>query len=182
MQTIKTLAAQIFTTPIGKMLGGFSENALHFLEFTDEKSDKNLIDFYEQKYSAKIIFVATKLSTQLTDELQAYFTKNLKSFTLPVAFVGTEFQKNVWESLQSIKYGETISYSEQAKGIGNLKAVRAVAAANSLNPVAIVVPCHRVIGKNGSLTGYAGGLHRKQFLLDLERHTSSIQTSYDMLQ
>ena len=97
-----------------------------------------------------------------------YFSKKRTSFDLPLDPEGTEFQKKTWEILSKIPYGQTISYSEQAKLIGDVKKTRAVGMANSKNPLAIAIPCHRVIGKNGTLTGYAGGINKKKFLLNLE--------------
>jgi methylated-DNA-[protein]-cysteine S-methyltransferase len=105
-------------------------------------------------------------------QLRAYFAAELREFDLPLDMVGTEFQKRVWDQLRRIPYGETRSYSNVAHTIGAPKAVRAVGAANGRNPVPIVVPCHRVIGAGGSLTGFGGGLPMKRFLLDLEaRHS-----------
>ena len=102
-------------------------------------------------------------------QLKAYFRGSLRDFSIPVAPDGTEFQRAVWTELQRIPFGETISYRELADRIGNPKAVRAVGLANGSNPIAIVIPCHRVIGSNGSLVGYGGGLPTKQALLALER-------------
>lgn len=101
-------------------------------------------------------------------QLKEYFEGRRKKFDLPLDLKGTEFQKRVWQALLEIPWGETRSYSDIAAAAGNAKAVRAAGMANHVNPVVIVVPCHRVIGKNGSLTGYGGGLERKQFLLNLE--------------
>jgi O-6-methylguanine DNA methyltransferase len=106
-------------------------------------------------------------------QLDAYFAGELSSFDVEMNLVGTPFQQNVWSRLCEIPYGETISYGELARRIGNPKASRAVGLANGRNPVAIIVPCHRVIGANGSLTGYGGGLERKTWLLDHElKHRS----------
>ena len=102
------------------------------------------------------------------EQFAAYFAGALREFSLPLSLVGTPFQQQVWQALRTIAYGETISYGEQARRIGNPRAVRAVGAANGRNPLPIVLPCHRVVGKNGSLTGYAGGVQVKQFLLQLE--------------
>jgi methylated-DNA-[protein]-cysteine S-methyltransferase len=102
-------------------------------------------------------------------QLTAYFKGTLRSFALPVAPAGTPFQCRVWAALQEIGYGETLSYGELARRLGNPKAVRAVGLANGANPISIVIPCHRVIGSNGSLVGYGGGLATKQALLALER-------------
>ncbi|EJL6398691.1 methylated-DNA--[protein]-cysteine S-methyltransferase [Vibrio navarrensis] len=103
-------------------------------------------------------------------QLNEYFSGKRTQFDLPIAAKGTAFQMQVWQALTTIPYGETWSYQELANVIGNPKAVRAVGLANGKNPVSIVVPCHRVIGKNGKLTGYAGGIERKQWLLERERN------------
>lgn len=101
-------------------------------------------------------------------QFKEYFEGNRKQFDLKLNPQGTDFQKRVWDALLDIPYGKTVSYLELSKKLGDVKAIRAVAAANGKNPLWIVVPCHRVIGSNGDLTGYAGGLHRKKWLLDHE--------------
>lgn len=109
----------------------------------------------------------------VADQLDAYFAGELTAFDLEMSMLGTEFQRHVWSELCAIPYGETISYGELARRIGNPNASRAVGLANGRNPVAIIVPCHRVIGADGSLTGYGGGLERKTWLLEHEtRHRS----------
>ncbi|MDQ1049758.1 methylated-DNA--[protein]-cysteine S-methyltransferase [Streptomyces sp. V4I2] len=105
---------------------------------------------------------------EATDQLKAYFAGELKEFTLELRLHGTPFQRSVWEQLRAIPYGETRSYGELADARGSPTASRAVGLANGRNPVGIIVPCHRVVGANGSLTGYGGGLDRKQRLLDFE--------------
>ena len=106
--------------------------------------------------------------TQTRRELDLYFNGKLRTFTIPLAPRGTAFQKAAWIALTQIPFGETRTYGQQAAMLGNANASRAVGAANGKNPIGIIVPCHRVIGANGSLTGYAGGLHNKEFLLNLE--------------
>ncbi|MPY33305.1 methylated-DNA--[protein]-cysteine S-methyltransferase [Streptomyces adustus] len=106
------------------------------------------------------------------EQLEAYFSGELKQFTLELRLSGTPFQQTVWDQLRAIPYGETRTYGELADALGNPKASRAVGLANGKNPVGIIVPCHRVIGASGSLTGYGGGLDRKQRLLDFERGTA----------
>ncbi len=108
----------------------------------------------------------------LRQQLKEYFKGERKEFNIPLDLVGTDFQKKVWKSLIEIPYGSTISYGEQAKLIGKPKAVRAVANANAKNKVSIILPCHRVIGADGKLTGYGGGLWRKEKLLELEKQHS----------
>lgn len=107
----------------------------------------------------------------LREQLRAYFRGELQAFDVPLAPVGTPFQLAVWAALRQVPYGTTCSYGELARAIGRPTAVRAVGAANGRNPICLVVPCHRVVGSGGSLTGYAGGVDRKAFLLDLERRT-----------
>jgi len=103
-----------------------------------------------------------------TEQLASYFKGALKEFSLQLNPQGTDFQKKVWKKLEEIPYGSTTSYLQLSRDLGDVKAIRAVAAANGKNPLWIIVPCHRVIGSDGSLTGYAGGLYRKKWLLDLE--------------
>jgi methylated-DNA-[protein]-cysteine S-methyltransferase len=105
---------------------------------------------------------------RVREQLRRYFRGELTSFEVPIALKGTEFQRQVWEELCRIPYGQTISYGELARRIGNPNAMRAVGLANGRNPIGIIVPCHRVIGANGTLTGYGGGLPRKKLLLELE--------------
>jgi methylated-DNA-[protein]-cysteine S-methyltransferase len=107
-------------------------------------------------------------------QLHAYFEGRLEDFDLPLAPRGTEFQLRVWEALRAIPYGETTSYGELAAAIGSPGASRAVGAANGRNPIAVIVPCHRVIGASGMLTGYGGGLERKRILLELEQGVASL--------
>lgn len=121
------------------------------------------------KPGEKTVEMRTPLSDETARQLEEYFQGTRKTFDLPLRMNGTEFQKQVWEALLTIPYGETRSYSELAEQIGRPKAARAVGMANHRNPIAILVPCHRVIGKNGSLTGYAGGIDKKEMLLELEK-------------
>jgi len=106
--------------------------------------------------------------TDVVDQLQSYFAGERKAFNLPLVLEGTEFQKKVWTALQDIPYGETVSYKALAQKVGNPRAVRAVGTANGANPIPIIIPCHRVIGNDGSLTGFGGGLPLKKRLLELE--------------
>jgi methylated-DNA-[protein]-cysteine S-methyltransferase len=113
------------------------------------------------------------LLKEVEKQLNHYFKGKLKVFNVPLSFLeGTEFQRKAWQALTQIPYGKTISYQEQALMIKNPKAVRAIGAANGQNPISIIVPCHRVIGKSGNLVGYGGGLPMKEYLLDLESQFS----------
>ena len=106
-------------------------------------------------------------------ELEEYFAGRRRDFSVPLSIAGTPFQQKVWRALCAIPYGETRSYGEIAKAIGNDKAARAVGMANNKNPIGILIPCHRVVGANGKLVGYAGGMEKKEFLLELERNNST---------
>ncbi|WP_299127057.1 methylated-DNA--[protein]-cysteine S-methyltransferase [uncultured Winogradskyella sp.] len=126
-------------------------------------------------YSVSVLDTSEEVSSTIPEallncvtQLKAYFNNELKSFDLKLNPEGTTFQKKVWKQLETIPYGKTISYLDLAKQLGDVKAIRAAASANGKNPLWIIVPCHRVIGSDGSLTGYAGGIHRKQWLLNHE--------------
>ncbi|MDZ7659300.1 methylated-DNA--[protein]-cysteine S-methyltransferase [Fodinibius sp.] len=106
--------------------------------------------------------------TKTIDQLNEYFEGKRKTFDIPLVLKGTNFQQKVWKQLQQIPYGQTITYSELASRLGDTQKARAVAGANGLNPIPIIIPCHRVIGADNKLTGYSGGIERKQFLLQLE--------------
>ncbi len=111
----------------------------------------------------------SKVLNEALKQMNEYFSGKRKTFDLPLYFEGTEFQKSVWNELRKIPYGITVSYKDIAEGINNEKAVRAVGSANNKNKIMIIVPCHRVIGKNGKLVGFAGGLDKKEFLLEHEK-------------
>ena len=151
--------------PIGKVGVGENDGAIAYIFFQDgphgeEFIKKHGITDFELHESALI--------KKAGEQLREYFAGIRREFDVPLVFKGTEFQKKVWLSLILIPYGETKTYGEIAAGIGNAKAARAVGMANNRNPISIICPCHRVIGSDGSLVGYGGGLKTKQFLLDLE--------------
>ncbi|MCD5968228.1 methylated-DNA--[protein]-cysteine S-methyltransferase [Riemerella anatipestifer] len=156
-------------TPLGEMIAIADDNGIYLLEFTDKK----YLDIELKKLCSTLnsnIREASNLHLEtLEKELNLYFSQKLKEFSVPIQLLGTPFQKQVWQTLLKIPYGTTKSYLQQAIMMDSPKAVRAVANANSLNKIAIIVPCHRVIGSNGTLTGYAGGLWRKEKLLQLEK-------------
>ena len=163
------LKATRILTPLGPMVAVASEDALSLLEFTDRRMLETQIERLAKRTGGVISPGRNGILEQTETELEEYFSGGRREFTVPLAPAGTEFQARAWEALEAIPYGETRSYGIQAVAIGRPTAVRAVARANGDNPIAIIVPCHRVIGADGSLTGYGGGLRRKEFLLDLER-------------
>lgn len=123
---------------------------------------------FQEKIETPHIMENTPLLEEAAKQLEEYFGGNRSSFSLPLKLRGTEFQKKVWQALQSIPYGVTASYGEIAKQIGNPKGARAVGMANNKNPISVIIPCHRVVGSNGKLVGYGGGLDKKVFLLEME--------------
>ena len=151
----------------------FIQSPLGFLRATAGPAGITSLAFIEESSSNPLTNIASNPHLELLiTELEEYFAGTRKIFTVPLAPTGTPFQKLVWQKLLEIPFGETRTYHQQSQQLGNTLAIRAVAAANGRNPIAILIPCHRVIGTNGNLTGYAGGLHRKKWLLDHERKHS----------
>ncbi len=155
-------------TPFGDLLAGATNKGICLLEFTDTNRIEMQISRLKKVYKNTIINGTSSYFEILNTQLQDYFSGKLKIFDVPLDIHGTNFQKQVWDALQTIPYGETRSYQEQAIAINKPKTVRAVANANRNNKISIIIPCHRVIGKNGAMTGYGGGIWRKEYLLKLE--------------
>lgn len=150
-----------YDSPLGQILLVANDQAVTGLHFVGEKYYPGVADDWQRRPSANMI-------QQAREQLSGYFAGTRKNFNLPVEPVGTKFQREVWRALQDIPYGTTQNYGALAKRIGQPTASRAVGAANGRNPISIMIPCHRVIGANGDLTGYAGGMERKAALLRLE--------------
>lgn len=159
-------------TPLGTMYACAVEQGICLLEFTDRKMLETEFKTLAKRMNANIIQGANVHFEVLKQQLEEYFEGQRKEFTVPLYSPGTDFQLKVWNALQTIPYGATASYKQQAAAINMPEAIRAVANANGMNKIAILIPCHRVIGEDGSLTGYGGGLWRKQWLLDLEKRNS----------
>lgn len=156
-------------TPLGMMVAAATEAGICLLEFSDRISLHKSIEELLKKTRASVVGGEHHHFSQLEDELRDYFAGERQQFSIPLAPVGSQFQGEVWEALSKIPYGETRTYRQQSELLGNAKKVRAVANANGLNKISILIPCHRVIGSNGTLTGYGGGVWRKKKLLDLEK-------------
>jgi len=163
------LKASWLDTPLGPMTAIADDDALYLLEFLDCRGLEREIERLKQKTKAVIIKGATPPIHSIENELSQYFKGNLVKFKTPLFLFGSLFQKQVWETLQKIPYGETRSYADIAKSIGKPTAFRAVAQANGANQLAIVIPCHRVINTNGALGGYAGGITRKEWMISHEK-------------
>lgn len=155
-------------TPLGPMLAGASSTGICLLEFMDRRMLKTQLRRIRQRFHSQLKTGCSEYFGLLDMQLQEYFSGARKAFTVPVDTPGTEFQTRAWTALQSIPYGETRSYEDQALVVGRPTAVRAVARANGDNRISIIIPCHRVIGKDGNLTGYGGKIWRKRRLLQLE--------------
>jgi AraC family transcriptional regulator of adaptative response/methylated-DNA-[protein]-cysteine methyltransferase len=156
-------------TPLGPMLAGATEEGICLLEFVDRRMLETQIRRLKKLFNAEFVPGTNKHFDVLAKQLKEYFDKNRIIFDVPLQLPGTEFQVKVWEELMKIPFGSTRSYKEQAIALNNPKAVRAVARANGDNRIAIIIPCHRVIGNDGKLVGYGGGIWRKQYLLNLEK-------------
>ena len=148
-----------FESPVGPLLLAGNRAGLTLVSFVAGKRAQNIAPEWQEDDSAFV---------EVVDQLQSYFAGERKTFELPLVLQGTEFQKKVWTELQNIPYGQTVSYKMLAGRVGSPAAVRAVGAANGANPIPIIIPCHRVIGNDGSLTGFGGGLPLKKKLLELE--------------
>ncbi|MFN3233809.1 MAG: methylated-DNA--[protein]-cysteine S-methyltransferase [Gammaproteobacteria bacterium] len=164
----KLLIAKI-TTPLGPMAAIVDDDYLYLLEFEDCKGLEKEVDRLKKSMRAEIVSGRTRITDQIERELEGYFKGQSFVFSTPCFLLGSDFQKAVWKELRKIPAGKTRSYVDIANSIGKLKAYRAVANANGANQLALIVPCHRVINKNGQLGGYAGGVDKKTWLLAHEK-------------
>ncbi|MFZ2960191.1 MAG: methylated-DNA--[protein]-cysteine S-methyltransferase [Candidatus Ozemobacteraceae bacterium] len=156
-------------TPLGPMLAAATEKGICLLEFIDRPMLPTQLVRVRKQFNAELVAGTSAWFEVLDQELQEYFAGKREAFSVPLDIAGTDFQKLVWEGLRAIPYGKTRSYKEQSQFLDMPLAIRAIARANGDNKIAIIIPCHRVIGSDGSLVGYGGGLWRKQHLLDLEK-------------
>lgn len=168
--TDKQLRIQYYDTPFGKLDLGSFQDKLCLCNWAGKKN-KAAVARRLQRYLPieATVVESSSIIEQAKLQLQAYFEGKSHDFTVPLVLAGTPFQQQVWQQLRTIAYGHTISYADLAKQIHQPRAVRAVANANAANALSIIIPCHRIIGSNGQLTGYAGGLITKQQLIALEQ-------------
>ena len=159
-------------TALGPMLAAATDEALCLLEFVDRPMLETQLTRVQKRLAAVLVPGPTEVIRQTERELAEYFAGERREFTVPMSTPGTAFQQRVWDALRAIPYAGVRSYAEQARAVRAPRSVRAVGRANGDNRIAILIPCHRVVGSDGALTGYGGGLWRKQRLLDLERETA----------
>ena len=157
--------AYIYETTIGKILIAEDEQGITELALTTELEDEDK----KEQFNLEYLLMETELIKEAAKQVTEYLKGTRKEFTVKLNPKGTEFQRKVWEALCAIPYGETRSYKQIAEAVGNANASRAIGMANHNNPIMCIIPCHRVIGANGSLVGYAGGLPVKEHLLNLEK-------------
>jgi AraC family transcriptional regulator, regulatory protein of adaptative response / methylated-DNA-[protein]-cysteine methyltransferase len=159
-------------TPIGEMIAGAVEDGICLLEFSDRKMLKREYKDLARYLKTTIIEGESPHFTAVRIQLAEYFDGLRQEFSIPLITPGTPFQQTVWRELLNIPYGATRSYQQQSDALGKPESIRAVAGANGMNRISIIIPCHRVIGSDGSLTGYGGGLKRKRWLLEHEKKYS----------
>jgi len=161
---------QYYKTNYGEFILGSYNEKLCMVDFRYRKMRRTVDDRIKKGLNAEFIEQDDEVLQRTRIELNEYFNMQRRTFDIPIQMVGTDFQRNVWEALLKVPYGTTSTYLQLAKEIGKAKAVRAVANANGSNAIGIIIPCHRIIGTNGELTGYAGGLPLKKQLLELEQN------------
>lgn len=166
-----------FKTPVGELTLGSYQNKLCLCDWTYRKMRTTIDNRVKQNLKTEFYEGSTPVIEDTIVQLNEYFKNKRKTFSIPLLLIGTNFQRSVWEALLDIPFGQTYSYLKLSKQLGNEKAIRAVASANGANSISIIVPCHRIIGSDGNLIGYAGGLSAKMKLLELE---NAIQKPKDL--
>lgn len=165
---------QYYQSPCGELLLGSYEGKLCLCDWTNEQRRKTIDNRIQKALNVRYTDGGSETITRAITQLDEYFNHKRTKFDIPLLLAGTDFQKQVWNELLNIPYGSTATYAELSRRIGNPRAIRAVAAANGANAISIFVPCHRIIGNNQKLIGYAGGLQAKKLLLDLEAASDSL--------
>ena len=165
---MKSILVQYFKTPFGELILGDYEGQLCLCDWRYRKMRASIDHRIQKELGADYAEGSSPVIQTTVQQLTEYFHQERTSFDLPLLLIGTEFQKRIWNLLLQIPFGQTETYLGLAQKLGDVKAIRAVAAANGANAISIIVPCHRIVGSNGELVGYAGGLSAKQKLLELE--------------
>ncbi len=168
---------EYFKTPLGELILGEYNGKLSLCDWRYRKMRDSIDEKIQTALKANYVEKKSSIIEETRRQLCQYIDQNRSDFDIPLCFIGTDFQKKVWNALLKIPYGKTMTYSALAKQLGNIKAIRAVATANGANPISIIVPCHRIIGSDGSMVGYAGGMEIKKKLLQLEKALPENQLS-----
>lgn len=156
-------------TPLGPMIAGATDEGICLLEFSDRRMLEAQFETVRRRFCGPGVMGMNQHLEDLQQKLAGYFAGSVRTFSVPLVYPGTPFQRQVWQKLLEVPYGQTRSYQDLAAALGNPAAVRAVGRANGMNRISILIPCHRIVNKNGDLGGYGGGLRRKQYLLNLEQ-------------
>lgn len=174
---MNTIYTADFSSPYGELILGSFEDQLCICDWKYRKMRAQVDQRVKNAFEAKFVPGETEVIKQTKQELNEYFEGKRTEFSIPMNLAGTDFQKSVWKALLEIPFGKTESYLGLSKILNNVKAIRAVAAANGANAISILIPCHRIVGSQGELIGYAGGLPAKKQLLELENPAKHLQTS-----
>ncbi len=166
---MKILKSFFIDSPLGRIFAISSDEYLYMLKFQTEQDLEQKKERLKLKMKAEIIEGFSKISEQVKDEVAGYFAGKIKTFTIPLFAIGTDFEKKAWQQLKNIPYGTTCSYKEQASFLGAPSAYRATANANGKNNISVIIPCHRVIQGNGNIGGYSSGSDIKEWLIEHER-------------
>ena len=180
LEDARVVTVRRVPTPLGQMIAGAADGRLALLEFADRRALPSQLERLAKRLDCIFVPGDDEVLDELAEQLEAYFSGELRGFDVPLEISGTDFQEEVWSALRSIPHGTVRSYADVAEAIGRPTATRAVARANGDNRIAILVPCHRVIGSDGSLTGYGGGLWRKKRLLEVEGLTALGDGTYPL--
>ena len=175
----KWIHTEIYKSPLGELILGSFKDQLCLCDWRYRKSRESIDRRIQGALKASYVEAGSKLNEECVKQLEQYFTGERKEFDLSILLVGSDFQKKVWNLLMEIPYGKTLSYASLSKRLGDELAIRAVARANGDNALSIIVPCHRILGSDGSLTGYAGGLRTKQKLLQIEGSSLQQELNFD---
>ena len=166
------IAIQYYKTSYGELVLGSFNETLCLCDWRYRKMRERIDERLQKGLNADMVETGSEVVNHTIQQLNDYFNRQRNTFDIPLLMVGSDFQKEVWHGLLKIPFGQSASYSELAERLGNKKAVRAVASANGANAISIIIPCHRIIGRDGSLVGYAGGLRAKEKLLQLEQNNA----------
>ena len=175
----KWLHTDVYSSPFGELLLGSFGDQICLCDWKYRKSRESIDRRIREGLNAEFVEAGSPLMETCKEQLEEYFKGSRRTFDLPILLVGSDFQKRVWQALLEIPYGKTQSYAGLSRRLGDEKAIRAVAGANGENALSIIVPCHRILGSDGSLTGYAGGIRVKKKLLQLEGASLQQELNFD---